>query len=79
MYVSASTAGGLTQTLPSGSGNVIEYVGYAISATEIYFNPQPSSVTVATTTTTVGSASNAHSITDANCNSNASSINFTNT
>ena len=46
IYVSASTAGGLTQTAPSGAGNVIEYVGYAVSATTIYFNPQPSNAIV---------------------------------
>lgn len=39
LYVSSSTPGGLTQTQPSGSGNIIEYVGYAVSATEVYFNP----------------------------------------
>ncbi len=38
LYVS-TTPGSLTQTQPSGSGNVIEYVGYAVSATEIYFSP----------------------------------------
>ena len=56
LYVSASTAGGLTQTQPSGSGNIIENIGYALSATEIYFNPQSSDVTAATTTTTATTA-----------------------
>jgi hypothetical protein len=33
-----STAGGLTQTAPSGSGNIIQQVGTALSATTVLFN-----------------------------------------
>ena len=39
IFVSNTTAGGLTQTLPATSGNIDQYVGYAVSATEIYFAP----------------------------------------
>ena len=39
LYLSPSVAGGLTQTRPSASGDQVQIVGYAISATVIYFNP----------------------------------------
>lgn len=38
IYVSPTTAGGLTQTVPSGS-NKIRPVGYAVAATQIDFRP----------------------------------------
>ena len=38
-YLSASVPGGITATPPSGSGNVVQYIGRAISATEISFEP----------------------------------------
>jgi hypothetical protein len=37
-YVS-TTAGDITQTAPSGSGDIVRIVGHAISTTEIFFNP----------------------------------------
>lgn len=39
-YLSASTPGGITTTKPSGSGDIIQQVGVAVSATELYFEPQ---------------------------------------
>lgn len=36
-YVSAATAGAATDTPPSGSGNVVQYLGVATSATSIAF------------------------------------------
>jgi len=33
------TAGALTQTAPSGTGDQVQVVGYALSATSMYFNP----------------------------------------
>jgi parallel beta-helix repeat protein len=39
LYASNSTAGGLTMTYPSNSGAQVEVVGYAVSATKIYFDP----------------------------------------
>lgn len=33
------TAGTWTSTKPNGSGEVVRIIGYAISATEMYFNP----------------------------------------
>jgi hypothetical protein len=48
IYVSNSTAGALTQTMPLSSGNVVLYVGYAISATTMYFDPHPDSMIVLT-------------------------------
>lgn len=36
-YLSAATAGGVVATAPSASGNVVQYLGRAISATEIAF------------------------------------------
>jgi hypothetical protein len=38
-YYLDTTAGGITATPPSGAGNVVQYVGTAISATEITFEP----------------------------------------
>lgn len=38
-YTSASTPGAVTATPPSGSGNVVQYIGRAVSATEIAFEP----------------------------------------
>lgn len=39
IYVS-TTAGALTQTKPSGSGNQVQIAGYAVSADVMYFDPQ---------------------------------------
>lgn len=38
-YYLATTAGGTTATAPSASGNVCQYIGTAISATELSFEP----------------------------------------
>ena len=38
LYLS-TTAGAMTQTQPSGCGDIVRVVGYAISADLIYFNP----------------------------------------
>lgn len=39
LYVSASTAGLITSTAPSTSGNIVRIIGAAISSSEIYFCP----------------------------------------
>ena len=39
LYLSSTTAGAMTQTQPSGSGDIVRVVGYAISEYLIYFNP----------------------------------------
>ncbi|MCK4679347.1 MAG: hypothetical protein KAT48_14530 [Bacteroidales bacterium] len=46
IYVS-TTAGGLTQTAPSGSGDEVQIIGVAISATTILFDPDWTIVTIA--------------------------------
>ena len=38
-YLSASTPGALTATPPATAGNVVQFVGIAISATELDFDP----------------------------------------
>lgn len=38
-YLSASTPGAATTTAPSGSGNVVQYIGKSLSTTEISFEP----------------------------------------
>jgi hypothetical protein len=38
-YFLSTTAGGVTATAPSGSGNVVQQVGTAINATTLSFNP----------------------------------------
>lgn len=40
VYLSAATAGASTATAPTASGNLLQIVGYAISATEYNFQPQ---------------------------------------
>jgi hypothetical protein len=39
IYVS-STSGGLTQTKPTTTGQFVQIVGFAVSSTIMYFNPQ---------------------------------------
>jgi hypothetical protein len=39
-YFLSTTAGGITTTAPTGSGNRVQIVGHAISDTELQFNPQ---------------------------------------
>jgi len=39
LYVSKDTAGAITATAPSTSTNQVQCIGYALSATIIYFNP----------------------------------------
>jgi hypothetical protein len=38
-YFLSTTAGGITATAPSGSGNVVQSIGTAINATTLSFNP----------------------------------------
>lgn len=40
VYLSAATAGAATATAPSGSGNVVQRVGFAISSTVINFQSE---------------------------------------
>jgi hypothetical protein len=46
LYVS-TTLGAITATAPSGSGDVVRTVGFAVTADIIYFNPSPDYLTVA--------------------------------
>jgi hypothetical protein len=39
IYLSAAAVGGITQTQPTGTGDIVRVVGYAINADLIYFNP----------------------------------------
>lgn len=45
LYVS-TTAGGITATAPSGSGDVVRVIGHAVTADVIFLNPSPSHSTV---------------------------------
>ena len=47
LYVSAATAGAITATKPTGSGDVVRTVGYSLSATTIFFDPSPDYITLA--------------------------------
>jgi hypothetical protein len=40
LYADTTTAGGMTQTAPSGSGDIVQIVGIPLSATSIDFDPQ---------------------------------------
>jgi hypothetical protein len=42
-----TTAGGITATKPTGSGDVVRTVGYALTATTIFFAPSSDYVTLA--------------------------------
>jgi hypothetical protein len=46
LYVSG-TLGAITATAPSGSGDVVRPIGFAVTADVIYFNPSPDYATVA--------------------------------
>ena len=46
LYVS-TTAGGLTETAPSGTGDIVRIVGQAVSADVVYFNPDSAYAEVA--------------------------------
>lgn len=39
-FLSAGTTGGITETPPSGASDLVQVVGHAKSATELFFNPQ---------------------------------------
>lgn len=40
LYADTATAGGMTQTAPTGTDDVIQILGVAITADIVYFNPQ---------------------------------------
>lgn len=40
-YYVSTTLGGYTSTQPSGSGDIVRYIGTALSTTQLYFNPSP--------------------------------------
>jgi hypothetical protein len=40
-YFLDTAAGAITLAAPSGAGNLVQLVGFAVSATELFFNPQP--------------------------------------
>lgn len=42
LYYLSSTAGGITTTAPTGTNKIQQQVGYALSATTLYFEPQRS-------------------------------------
>jgi hypothetical protein len=46
LFVSTTT-GAITATAPSGTGDIVQVVGYAESATTIYFNPSPDYIEIA--------------------------------
>lgn len=46
-YLSATTPGGIATTKPSGAGDIIQQIGVALSATELYFEPQDAILLVA--------------------------------
>lgn len=41
VFLSASTPGGAASTAPSAAGNLVQPIGWAVSATEILFDPAP--------------------------------------
>ena len=47
IYLNAAAAGTITQTAPSGTGDIVRVVGYAITADLIYFNPSQDWIEIA--------------------------------
>lgn len=47
LYVSKDTAGVITQTRPSATGNQVQIIGYAVTADIIFFNPNYTYVEIA--------------------------------
>jgi hypothetical protein len=45
LYIDPATPGNITSTMPSGTGQAIRVVGYALSASAIYFYPSADYVT----------------------------------
>ena len=41
VFLSAGTSGAITSTAPSAAGNLVQQVGWALSATSIFFFPTP--------------------------------------
>lgn len=39
-FLSDTTTGGVTLTIPTNAGDIVQVVGYAVSATELTFEPQ---------------------------------------
>jgi hypothetical protein len=39
IYVDATTAGAITQTAPSGTGKIVQRIGFALTAEVVFFNP----------------------------------------
>lgn len=46
LYLSTSL-GGITQTAPSGTGDIVRVVGYAVAADEVFFNPSQDWIEIA--------------------------------
>jgi hypothetical protein len=40
VYVDTATAGGMTQTAPSGTDDVVQILGVVVTSDIVYFNPQ---------------------------------------
>ena len=45
-YYASTTAGGITTTAPSGTGDIVRIIGYALSTTEFYFDPDKTYIEV---------------------------------
>ena len=45
-YYASTTAGGMTTTAPSATGDIVRIVGYALSTTEFFFDPDKSYVEI---------------------------------
>ena len=47
IYYASTTAGGITTTAPSGSGDIVRIIGYALSTTELFVDPDKTYVEIA--------------------------------
>jgi hypothetical protein len=46
IYYASTTAGSITTTAPSGSSDIVRIIGYALSTTELFFNPDPTYIEI---------------------------------
>jgi len=47
IYYASTTAGGITTTAPSGTGDIVRIIGYALSTTQLFVDPDKTYVEVA--------------------------------
>ena len=47
IYYASTTPGAITNVMPDGSGDIVRIIGYALSTTQLFFNPDTTYIEVA--------------------------------